>query len=209
MRKKDIKSWKDVSLEQLQEIEGLPKYDDDIDYIVDYLSILLDKDPAEVEDMPMVDIMAEFKKWDFVNTLPKEEKVEIIKINGKRYGLMDLSKMNMGQLVDIEEYVKDGIMKNLHNILHVIYLPVEKYNIFTKKYTVAKYEPDNERKQAFLTLSMDILYPALLFFYHIVKLYLKNTVSSSQEKMMQEKIKELMKISQEQSETAEQTQSTK
>jgi|694.fasta_scaffold42962_10 hypothetical protein len=184
------RSWKDVKLYQLQELNSLQEFDDKIDMMIEYLSILLNIDPSEVENMPINELMVEFSKWEFLKELPEEKKIDIIKINGKRFGLINLSEMSFAQMVDIEEYINDGgTMQNLHKILSVIYLPIDKYNVFTKRYTLKPYESSEELQKEFLTLDMSILYPTALFFYHIVQTYLKNSalslVQMKKEKMME------------------------
>lgn len=184
------RSWKDVKLYQLQELNSLPEFDNKIDMMIEYLSILLNIDPSEVENMPINELMVEFSKWEFLKELPEEKKIDIIKINGKRFGLINLSEMSFAQMVDIEEYINDGgTMQNLHKILSVIYLPIDKYNVFTKRYTLKPYESSEELQKEFLTLDMSILYPTALFFYHIVQTYLKTSalslVQMKKEKMME------------------------
>jgi hypothetical protein len=190
--KKDIKSWKDVKLYQMQELNALPEFDDKIDMMVEYLSILLNMDPSDIENMPVAEIFKEFERWKFLNELPKEKKIEIIKLNGKRYGLINFAEMTFAQLVDIEEYISNGgVIQNLHKILSVIYLPVDKYNVFTKRYTLKPYEPSEEVEEAFQLLDMSILYPVALFFYRIVQNYLKNLALSSLQ-MKKELMKEMI-----------------
>jgi len=190
--KKDIKTWKDVKLYMLQEIHALPHMDDKTDMIIEHLSILLNTDPAEIENMPVSELFNEFEKWNFLKDIPEAKKVDIIKIEGKRYGLVNFKDMSFAQLVDIEEYINDGgVIKNLHKILGTIYLPVDKYNVFTKRYSLKKYEPSDELCEAFRTLDMELLYPVALFFYHIVQTYLKNLVLSSAQMNLQ-KMKEMI-----------------
>jgi hypothetical protein len=195
------KSWKDVRLYQLQELNSLSEFDNKIDMMIEYLSILLNVDPSEVENMPINDLMVEFSKWEFLKELPEEKKIDIIKINGKRFGLINLGDMSFAQMVDIEEYINDGgTIQNLHKILSVIYLPIDKYNVFTKRYTLKPYEPSDELQKEFLTLDMSILYPTALFFYHIVQTYLKNSVSSLVQ-MKKEKMMEMISKEEELSQT--------
>ena len=85
--KTNKKSWKDVKLYQLQEINSLPQFEDKIDMMVEYLSILLNVDTEEIENMPVKDLMVEFSKWDFLNVLPQQKKIDIIKIDGKKYAV--------------------------------------------------------------------------------------------------------------------------
>ena len=168
--KTDEKSWYDIKLHQLQEIHTLPKYDDKLDLMVNVLAILLDKDPADIEDMAVTDIMEEYSKWEFLKEPPQEKSIPIIKTEKGRLGLIDLGKLTLGQYVDIEEYLSEGsVFDNIHKVLAVIYLPVKKYNPITKKYTLEEYTIDENREKLFLDMGMDILYPMILFFYRIVK----------------------------------------
>lgn len=196
------KTWKDIKLYQLQEIESLPTYDDELDLVINQLSILRDEDPADIENMAINELLKEFSKWSFLKELPEEKNNKIIKIEGKRYGIIDLSEMTLAQLVDIEEYVNDGLMKNMHKILSVLYLPIKSYNPITKKIVLEEYKPDKDRQNMFLMLTMDILYPQVLFFCHIVKDYIRSLADSlvgktpTQEKMMEmmNQVEELLVI---------------
>lgn len=189
MSKDMNKSWADVTLSQIQEIESLPKFDNQIDTMVETLAILLDMDPSDVEDMNVNDIMSEYKKWEFLGQTPEPKQTPLIKIGGKRFGCVDFKEMTLAQMTDIEEYVSDGLMKNLHKIMAVIYLPVRKYNPITKKFKVGKYEGTDDRAELFQEITMDVFYPLALFFYHIVKSYLDDFQSS----LVQTKMKEMMK----------------
>lgn len=188
-KKKNKKDWSDIKLYQLQEIYTLPEYDDKIDLMVNVLSILLDKDVDDIENMVVDDIFKIYDEWSFIQTPPKEKQVPIIKVDGKRYGMIDLNKLTLAQYADIEEYLSEGeVFDNIHRVLSVLYLPVKKYNYITKKYELEEYEPNEEREQMFKTVSMDVLYPVILFFYHIVKDYLIDL----QHSLVQMKKEELM-----------------
>ena len=130
------KSWVDINLRQLQEIESLPTYDDDLDLMINQVSILNDVDSNTIENMPLVDLVEEFNQWGFLKELPKEKNNKVIKVGKTRLGFIELNKMSLAQLVDIEEYVADGLMKNMHKILSVLYIPVKSYNYLTKSYTL-------------------------------------------------------------------------
>ena len=180
------KSWKDVKLRQLQEINDLPEYEDKIDLIINTLSILLDKDPADIENMEINKIYEEFSKWDFLNDKPEGKLVPIVKIGKREYGICDLSKITMAQLTDLEEYISEGVMKNLHKVLSIIYLPIKKKKWFGKGYELEKYVPSDERKNDFLEATMDVIYPTALFFYNGVTDYLRDLAHSSVERKKEE-----------------------
>jgi len=176
-----MKSWKDVKLRQLQEISLLGEFEDKTDEMISALSILLDKDPADIENMPVSDIHLEFNEWSFLNIKPEPKLIPIVKVNNREYGICDLSKITMAQLVDIEEYFSEGLIENLHKILSVIYLPIKRKKWLGKGYDVEKYKPSDERKEDFLDATMDVLYPTALFFFSGVMNYIKSSASSLME----------------------------
>jgi len=184
MKKNIIKTWADVKLYQLQELEGLGEYENQIDLIVEQLSILMEMDPSEVENMAVTDLMIEIDKWKFIKEKTTQGKrIDLFKIEGKRFGFIKLDELTLGQMVDIEFYVGNGLMKNAHKIMSVLYLPVKKYNLITKKYTLEEYSSNEDRQNLFKLVTMDVLYPQMLFFWNIVKIYLKDIESSFETKM--------------------------
>lgn len=196
------KSWKDVKLHQLQEINELPEYEDKIDLVVNTLSILLDKDPVDIENMEINQIYSEFESWSFLNDKPEGKLIPIIKLSGKKFGICQLDKITMAQFVDIEEYISDGVMKNLHKILSIIYLPIKKMRWFGKGYELEKYVPSDERKELFRNATLDLIYPTAIFFWNGVQNYLTGLAHSSQTEVM-EKTMEEMKTFQEEEQSEE------
>jgi len=182
-KNKSKKNWSDITLGQIQEIDSLPKYDDEIDLIINYLSVIWNKDASYIENLPVTTIINGFEEWAFINDKPTSASTPIIKLKGKKYGAIELSTMTLAQMVDIEEYISEGLMLNLHKIFSVIYLPIKSFNPITKKYTTVEYQPSVERQDVFLGGTMDILYPQMLFFWSIVKIYLEDLQSSSKMKM--------------------------
>ena len=171
--------WSDIKLYQIQEIDTLPDYDSKLDMMIEQLSILIDTDPYEVKKLPIEDMVREFKKWEFINETPEPKAHEKIKVNGVKYKLVDFDNMSLAQLVDIEEYVSDGIIKNAHKILSVLYLPYK--NILSNE--LKNYEPNKELEEGLKSLTLDILYPTLVFFYHIVQVYLEGSQQSLEKRI--------------------------
>ncbi len=186
MENYNMKSWKNVTLRQAQELIALdPKNYSESEYLayeVDQLAILLDKDPYDIETtMSVKEILEALTEWNFLSELPKEDitkKVDTFKKNGTRYGLMNFNEITLAQMVDIEEYVNLGLVQNIHKIMSVLYLPTKSWNPFTKKYTLKEYEPDPKREEIFLDMDMEFVYGNLLFFYLIVTTYIKHTRDS-------------------------------
>ncbi len=116
---------------------------------------------------------------EFINETPEPKAHEKIKVDGVKYRLIDFDKMSLAQLVDIEEYVSDGIIKNAHKILSVLYLPYK--NILSNE--LKNYEPNKGLEEGLKSLTLDVLYPTLVFFYHIVRVYLEGSQQSLEMKI--------------------------
>lgn len=173
--------WSDITLSQIQEINSLPKFDNKLDGMIEQLSILTDNDPYDIRKLPVDDMIKEFNKWDFINETPKGKEIKTIKVNKIKYGLIEFNKMSLAQLVDIEEYASEGIMDNAHKILSVLYLPYK--NLFSKK--LKEYEPNMDFADSLKSITLDKLYPTLVFFYHIVQVYLNNSQQSLENQLKQ------------------------
>ena len=90
----------------------------------------------------------------------------IIEINGVEYGFMpDLDSISLGMYADIETFIKNGIDKNLPELMAVLYSPIKlKKNDI---YIIEPYDGDirlmaEEMKQ----MSATQVHSALVFFYH-------------------------------------------
>lgn len=189
MNKKE-KSWKDISLKMAIELIQLSP-ENDLDLIVNRLSILKDKDPADIEKMSFDDITKEYKEWSFIGTLPEQRKDQTFKWNGVRYGRINFAKLSLAQMVDIEEFYAMGFLENVHNILSILYLPVKSYNFITKTYTLETYEFNAEVADSFLDIDFDFVYGNLLFFWTIAQVY----TSSLKDCLTRKNKMEIMKIS--------------
>ena len=164
-------NWGDITLSQFQELDTFEPSGEELDDMLMKLSILTDETVEELEKHNIDVLIKIMRSYDFLLDTPKENKVEVIEIGGNKYGLCNLDNMSLAQFVDIESYVKDGLIKNIHKILAVLYLPIIKQNIITKKYELEQYETSDERETLMLEVGMDKIYPTLLFFYRIVKVY--------------------------------------
>jgi hypothetical protein len=91
----------------------------------------------------------------------------IIKINGVEYGFMpDLDSISLGQYADIETFIKNGIDKNLPELMAVLYSPIKlKKNDI---YIIEPYDGDIRlRAEEMKQMSATQVHSALVFFYHL------------------------------------------
>jgi hypothetical protein len=91
----------------------------------------------------------------------------IIEINGVEYGFMpDLDSISLGQYADIETFIKNGIDKNLPELMAVLYSPIKlKKNDI---YIIEPYDGDIRlRAEEMKQMSATQVHSALVFFYHL------------------------------------------
>jgi hypothetical protein len=169
------KTWKDLTLRQAQELIQLADIENPglLEIEVETLSIVLDKDPADIEDWTPKEILTEYSKYSFINKMPEERDDDIILVGNKKFKRLPFTQFSVAQMVDIEEYVNDGLIPNIHKILSRIYHPTKRN--WHGKLIIDEYQQSTECEDDFQELPMDIVYGNLLFFYRIVQIYLNNT----------------------------------
>jgi len=188
MKKKE-KSWKDITLEQGIELAQLD-IEDSWELVTNQMAIILDTTMDVIESQPMALVYEFINDYAFIKEMPPMKKLEHFKRDGQWYKLIDLTKMSLAQMVDIEEYYKAGLMNNIHKILSVLYLPATK-NIFGK-WKIEEYIPDENRENIFLGMDMEAIWGTTLFFWNGVRVYtngLKDYLKA-EEKMTSMKLKE-------------------
>ena len=85
-------------------------------------------------------------------------------LNGVKYGFIpNLDKITNGEYMDIDSNISD--VNNYHILMGIMYRPItQKYK---HKYNIETYDPDNINFDSFKELTLDIVLPALVFFYHL------------------------------------------
>jgi hypothetical protein len=93
----------------------------------------------------------------------------IIEINGVEYGFHpDLDSISLGEYADIEQFIKNGIDKQLPELMSVLYRPVKlKKNDI---YIIDAYDGDIRlRAEEMKLMSAEQVQSALVFFYTLGK----------------------------------------
>jgi hypothetical protein len=177
-----MKNWKDITLAQAQELFTLDPndYEDQLQYQIEQLAILMDIDPAEIENWTNKRIVEAFQEFEFIKSLPEEKLTESFEIEGVTYKMTPLDELTLAQMVDIEELINLGINDNIHRIISVIWLSEGD-----------EYKPDAKRDELMKGVNLEIIYGNLLFFYHIVVTYMNDTQASLMEKTVEEMIAKL------------------
>jgi len=195
-----MKTWKDITLRQAQALEAIDPHLDRLDTIVEQLSILKGIPVEEIErTWTPEDVFIEADKWSFLSSLPAPKEVKDLTIDGREYGMCNLGKLTLAQMVDIEEYYNVGIVENAHKIMAVLFLPKKKkWNPF-KRSELEDYEWSEERESDMLEANMEFVWGNMLFFCGGVKRYTIGLLAFSQE-MLKTSTKTEQTQSQEQSE---------
>ena len=96
---------------------------------------------------------------------PNQELKHILNIKGKKYGFNPkLKNVSLGEFVDIEQCIRDGMYENLHTLLSILYRPIIKED--GDKYLIEEYEPSEERAILFRdNLKVHDINGASVFFY--------------------------------------------
>lgn len=124
----------------------------------------------------------------FINKTDHDLKT-IIKVNGKEYGFVNLSKITYGEYLDLTRFDKLSIDENWNQLMSILYRPIvkkKKYFYEIQNYTS---EEDNE---VWKNITMDIHFGALTFFLRLSQTLVNFTLNSLPKEL--DKLKKNKKI---------------
>ena len=163
---KIVDSWEEVTLEKwVQLVLGKKKSKtEEAKETIKALSTL----PIKlVEEMSLSDVAAIFERLS--NLQVKGELKKVFEIDGKEYGFLpDLDEITLGEWADLEHYIKDGLEKNIHKIMAVLFRPVTSKE--GKMYSVQAYKDGRERAEKFKKkMNAAQVQQSLVFFWTLGK----------------------------------------
>ena len=163
-----ISSWEDVTLEkwlQLIDFETGSKTEEAEETIAALSNI-----PKQlVKELALSDVAVIMSRIAELQQKQDTKLKRIIEIDGIEYGFMpDLDSISLGQYADLETFIKNGIEKNLPEIMAVLYAPIkEKKNDI---YIVDAYDGNIRlRTEEMKKMSAQQVQSALVFFYTLGK----------------------------------------
>tara|TARA_B100001094_G_scaffold254605_1_gene253372 strand:+ start:431 stop:1033 length:603 start_codon:yes stop_codon:yes gene_type:complete len=164
--------WNNVKLDSYMKVCAILENKDDDEYRQTFklLRALMGLKTKTIEKMPLSVIRQIYKDIAVLIQQPIDDNLRHkIKINKTVYGFHpQLSNLTLGEFVDIEAYIKDGIHKNMHNILSVLYRPITKEK--GHQYNIEPYEPSDDRAELFKeNLTIGDVNGASVFFYSLGK----------------------------------------
>jgi hypothetical protein len=161
---KIVDSWKDVTLEKWQQLV-LGKKKSKTQEAKETIKALSTLPIKLVEEMSLSDVAAIFEKLSKLQIEGKLKKV--FEIDSVEYGFLpDLDEITLGEWADIEHYIKDGIDKNMHKIMAVLFRPVTSKE--GKMYSVQAYKDGRERAEKFKKkMNAEQVQLSLVFFWNL------------------------------------------
>ena len=164
-----INSWSDVTLEtwlKLIDFETGTKTEE----AEATLAALTDIPKQLVKELSLSDVAVIMSKIGELQAKQDTELKRIITINEVEYAFHpDLSEITLGEYADIEQFIKNGIDKNLPELMSVLYRPI-KIKKSDTLYIIEPYDGDIRlRAEEMKQMSAEQVQSALVFFYTFAK----------------------------------------
>tara|TARA_R100000963_G_scaffold26979_1_gene18372 strand:+ start:350 stop:991 length:642 start_codon:yes stop_codon:yes gene_type:complete len=167
-----IDSWSDVSLSkwmQVIDIETGSKTKEAEETIAAFSDI-----PKKlVKELALRDVAVIMGKIAELQMTQETLLKKVIEIDGIEYGMHpDLNSITLGEYADIETFIKDGLEKNMPEVMAVLFRPITERN--GEVYTIEAYDGEiSIRAEEMKKMSAEQVQSSLVFFYHFVNELLK------------------------------------
>lgn len=158
-----VDSWSDVTLEKWQRLVTGKKSKSE--EAVATINALSDIPKKLIKEMALSDVASIFERLSKLQVEGKHKK--IFKIDEVEYGFMpDLDEITLGEYADLEHYIKDGLEKNMHKIMSVLFRPVTSKD--GKMYSIEAYKDGRQRADKFKKkMNASQVQEALVFFWNL------------------------------------------
>tara|TARA_Y100000310_G_C20625202_1_gene785456 strand:- start:320 stop:946 length:627 start_codon:yes stop_codon:yes gene_type:complete len=159
-----VDSWDDVTLEKWQQLV-LGKKKSKTAEAIEMIKALSDLPVRLVKEMALKDVATIFERMSKLQAEGEYKKT--LKIDEIEYGILpDFDEITLGEFADIETYIKDGIEKNLHKIMAVLFRPVvEKEGDL---YSIEAYKGSKKRAEKFKKkMNATQVQQSLVFFWNL------------------------------------------
>ena len=124
---------------QFREIDN-ESISDPIERMIIYVALMDELDIEEVEDWNSSDLVNKYNKLCRINEISDKYENQI-EIEKTILTLINFSHISLGQFIDIEEWISEGLKMNFHKIVAALYVIQEKNGL--KENTVESYEEIN------------------------------------------------------------------
>ena len=129
MKKKEKNpfDWENITIEKYYKIKDIldDETDDDITKNVKLVAVMLNKDEDEVWNMDMAEASEYISRLQFLNKfeLPKNPNMKIKLPSYDLVVIKDLTKINVAQYVDFQNFVKMPMRESMEKILSIFLIP--------------------------------------------------------------------------------------
>tara|TARA_R110002051_G_scaffold5647_1_gene28816 strand:- start:478 stop:1119 length:642 start_codon:yes stop_codon:yes gene_type:complete len=167
-----INSWSDVNLEtwiKLIDKETGSKTEE----AEETIAALSDIPKKLIKELSLRDVAIIMEKIAELQSKQSSELKKTFEIEGVEYGMHpDLSEITLGEYADIESFIKEGLEKNMPEIMAVLFRKVTEKN--GEAYTIEAYDGNiTIRTEEMKKMSAEQVQNALVFFYRLGKELLK------------------------------------
>jgi|TARA_R100001143_G_scaffold81_1_gene112 hypothetical protein len=167
-----INSWEDVTLEKWIALTDLAEGSKTKE-AEETIAMLSDIPRKVVKELPLRDVAVILGKMGGLQSEQDTILKKVIEIDGVEYGMHpDLSEITLGEYADIETMIKEGIEKNLPELMAILFRPiVAKENDI---YDIEAYDGKIKiRAEVMKKMSAEQVQSALVFFYAFVMILLE------------------------------------
>jgi len=182
-----INDWSDVTLEtwlSLIDFETGTKTEE----ATKTIEALSDIPKRLVKELALSDVAVIMSKVGELQAKQDTKLKRIIEINGVEYGFHpDLDSITLGEYADIETYIKNGIESSLPELMSVLYRPIKlKKNDI---YIIDAYDGNIRlRAEEMKQMSAEQVQSALVFFYHLGRVFSETLLSFSITRLKETKL---------------------
>lgn len=179
-----------LTVGQYQELYRIHKSDmDTVDKTVASVSLLTGTPRWEVEECSLRDLNAKAAEIVrlFTEQTPLPKIKSRVKLNGQLYELtLDANKITAGQYIDLQYFISQGVIVNLHRIIACLLTPIKKYGPYVVR---GRYNGEKHESVAEAVLGMNFLQAnaVSVFFLNLWN----NTIVAMEDYLVEEVMKKM------------------
>mgnify|MGYP003666167010 FL=1 len=163
-----IESWSDVTLEKWMQVIDV-ETGSKTEQAEETIAALSDMPKKLVKELALRDVAIIMGKIGELQSKQDTVLKKVFEIDGVEYGMHpDLSEITLGEYADIETFIKEGLEKNMPELMSVLFRPITEKN--GSVYTIAAYDGNiTIRAEEMKKMSAEQVQSALVFFWHFAK----------------------------------------
>ena len=171
-----INSWADVTLEKWIALTELSEGSNTKE-AEETIALLTDIPRQLVKELSLRDVSVILGKMGGLQSKQDTVLKKVIEIDGTEYGMHpDLSEITLGEYADIETMIKEGIEKNLPELMAILFRPIVARE--NDVYDIEAYDGNIKiRAEVMKKMSASQVQSALVFFYALGMILLEITQS--------------------------------